>query len=121
VNLAAGFGDVFPELPAELVGATERGAVGSNERSNAAGSVLEGTRVHDPARRARPQDVHLRGLDVVTDAKERERQYTIPEPQTAQEVIGFYARRIAEDVKPAVFTGSRRPARSRRSGSMKAT
>jgi integrase len=42
-NLAAGFGDVFPELPAELVEATERGAVGSNERSNAGGSVAEGT------------------------------------------------------------------------------
>jgi hypothetical protein len=42
-NLAIGFGDVFPELPAELVGATERSAVGSNERSNAVGSVAEGT------------------------------------------------------------------------------
>ena len=33
-----------------------------------------------------------------------EREYTIPEPQTAQEVIGYYARRIAEAVKlPAQF------------------
>ncbi len=44
------------------------------------------------------------GYDVVTDAKELERQYAIPEPQTAQEVIGFYARRIAEEVKlPSQF------------------
>jgi type III restriction enzyme len=44
------------------------------------------------------------GRDVITDEKEIEREYKIPEPQTAQEVIGYYARRIAEDVKlPAQF------------------
>jgi len=44
------------------------------------------------------------GFDIVTDAKEIERQYAIPEPQTAQEVIGFYARRIAEELKlPSQF------------------
>jgi type III restriction enzyme len=44
------------------------------------------------------------GFDVITDKKELERQYKIPEPQTAQEVIGYYARRIAEQVKlPAQF------------------
>ena len=33
-----------------------------------------------------------------------ERQYTIPTPQTAQEVVGYYARRIAEDIKlPSQF------------------
>jgi type III restriction enzyme len=33
-----------------------------------------------------------------------ERDYKIPEPQTAQEVIGYYARRIAEQVKlPSQF------------------
>ena len=41
---------------------------------------------------------------MVTDIREIERQYAIPEPQTAQEVIGFYARRVAEDVKlPSQF------------------
>lgn len=51
-----------------------------------------------------PKTFAYEGFDVVTDAKEIERQYTIPEPQTAQEVIGFYARRIAEDVKlPSQF------------------
>ena len=36
--------------------------------------------------------------------KEFEREYKIPDPQTAEEVIGYYARRIAEAVKlPAQF------------------
>lgn len=44
------------------------------------------------------------GFDIITLKKEIEREYTIPEPQTAQEVIGYYARRIAQDVKlPSQF------------------
>jgi len=44
------------------------------------------------------------GYDIITLQKEVERDYTIPEPQTAQEVIGFYARRIGEAVKlPSQF------------------
>jgi type III restriction enzyme len=44
------------------------------------------------------------GYDIITLEKEVERDYTIPEPQTAQEVIGYYARRIAESVKlPSQF------------------
>jgi len=44
------------------------------------------------------------GYDIITLKKEVEREYTIPEPQTAQEVIGYYGRRIAEAVKlPAQF------------------
>ncbi|OLB38309.1 MAG: hypothetical protein AUH11_06680 [Acidobacteria bacterium 13_2_20CM_57_17] len=44
------------------------------------------------------------GHDIITLKKEFEREYTIPDPQTAQEVIGYYARRIAEAVKlPAQF------------------
>jgi type III restriction enzyme len=44
------------------------------------------------------------GYDIITLRKEVERDYKIPEPQTAQEVIGYYARRIAEAVKlPAQF------------------
>ena len=44
------------------------------------------------------------GYDIITLQKEMEREYAIPEPQTAQEVIGFYARRIAERVKlPSQF------------------
>lgn len=44
------------------------------------------------------------GYDIITLKKEVEREYTIPEPQTSQEVIGYNARRIAEAVKlPAQF------------------
>jgi type III restriction enzyme len=44
------------------------------------------------------------GIDIITLKKEIERDYTIPEPQTAQEVIGYYARRVGEAVKlPAQF------------------
>lgn len=44
------------------------------------------------------------GFDIITLQKIIERQYTIPDPQTAEEVIGYYARRIAQDVKlPSQF------------------
>ena len=45
------------------------------------------------------------GYDIITLQKLIERQYKIPEPQTADEVIGYYARRIAQDVKlPSQFS-----------------
>jgi type III restriction enzyme len=51
-----------------------------------------------------PRKFKYEGFDVVTDAKELEREYTIPDHQTVQEVIGFYARRIAAEVKlPSQF------------------
>ncbi len=44
------------------------------------------------------------GRDILTDEKLLEREYTIPPAQTAQEVIGYYARRIAANVKlPSQF------------------
>jgi type III restriction enzyme len=44
------------------------------------------------------------GYDVITLEKLVEREYRIPEPQTAQEVISYYAKRIAQDVKlPSQF------------------
>jgi type III restriction enzyme len=44
------------------------------------------------------------GYDVITMEKLLEREYQIPEPQTAQEVISFYAKQIAQDVKlPSQF------------------
>lgn len=47
---------------------------------------------------------HYEGYDLITLQKVVERDYTIPEAQTAQEVIGYYAKRIAQDVKlPAQF------------------
>ena len=39
------------------------------------------------------------GYDVITMEKLVEREYAMPEPQTAQEVISYYAKRIAQDVK----------------------
>src|SRR5438046_8290285 len=39
------------------------------------------------------------GYDIITLQKEVERDYTIPEPQTPQEVISYYSRRIADAVK----------------------
>lgn len=50
------------------------------------------------------QQFHYEGYDFITLQKLVERDYTIPEPQTAEEVIGYYARRIAQDLKlPSQF------------------
>ncbi|MCS6821649.1 MAG: DEAD/DEAH box helicase family protein [Microscillaceae bacterium] len=44
------------------------------------------------------------GRDILTDEKLLEREYTVPQAQTAEEVIGYYARRIAQDIKlPSQF------------------
>jgi type III restriction enzyme len=52
----------------------------------------------------RNQTFKYEGYDIITLCKEVERDYAIPEPQTAQEVIGYYSRRIAEAVKlPSQF------------------
>ena len=57
------------------------------------------------ARTTRPPAIPLRRLTTSSRLqKMMERDYTIPEPQTAEEVIGYYARRIAQDVKlPSQF------------------
>jgi type III restriction enzyme len=45
------------------------------------------------------------GYDIITLQKLIEREYSIPEPQTAEEVSAYYARRIAQDVKlPSQFS-----------------
>lgn len=44
------------------------------------------------------------GRDILTDEKLLEREYKIPPAQTAEEVIGYYARRITENIKlPSQF------------------
>jgi len=44
------------------------------------------------------------GYDILTLQKLIEREYSIPEPQTSEEVIGYYARRIAQELKlPSQF------------------
>jgi type III restriction enzyme len=50
------------------------------------------------------QTFRYEGYDIISLQKLVERDYVIPEPQTAQEVIGYYSRRIAEAVKlPSQF------------------
>lgn len=47
---------------------------------------------------------HYEGVDIITLQKLVERDYAIPEPQTPEEVISYYAKRIAQDVKlPSQF------------------
>jgi type III restriction enzyme len=50
------------------------------------------------------QQFQYEGVDIISLQKLIEREYTIPTPQTAEEVISYYARRIAQDVKlPSQF------------------
>lgn len=50
------------------------------------------------------EEFRYEGYDLVSLQKVVERDYTIPAPQTAEEVIGYYARRIAREVKlPSQF------------------
>lgn len=51
------------------------------------------------------QKFSYEGTDIVTLERLIEREYMIPEPQTAEEVISYYAKRIAQDVKlPSQFS-----------------
>ncbi len=53
---------------------------------------------------AAAQQFHYEGVDIITLQKLVERDYTIPQPQTSEEVISYYAKRIAQDVKlPSQF------------------
>lgn len=50
------------------------------------------------------QKFKYEGYDFITLKKQIDRTYTIPEPQTYQEVLGFYAKRIAQELKlPSQF------------------
>jgi type III restriction enzyme len=53
---------------------------------------------------AAAETFHYEGFDIITLERLIERDYKIPEAQTAQEVISYYAKRIAQEVKlPAQF------------------
>jgi type III restriction enzyme len=52
-----------------------------------------------PREDAAAKTFRYEGYDIITLQKLVEREYNIPEPQTAEDVIGYYARRIAQDVK----------------------
>ena len=55
---------------------------------------------HDKA----AQSFHYEGKDIITLEKIVEREYRVPEPRTAEEVISYYAKRISQDVKlPSQF------------------
>lgn len=50
------------------------------------------------------QKFRYEGYDIVTLEKLVEREYTVPEPRTSEEVISYYAKRISQDVKlPSQF------------------
>jgi type III restriction enzyme len=51
------------------------------------------------------QNFRYEGYDILSMQKLFEREYTIPEVQTAEEVIGYYAKHIMQDVKlPSQFS-----------------
>lgn len=53
---------------------------------------------------AEAQAFRYEGYDIITLEKLVEREYTVPVAQTSQEVISYYAKRIAQDVKlPSQF------------------
>ena len=67
-------------------------------------SRLDCPRLPRNAGDAAAEQFHYEGVDFITLQKLVERDYTIPEPQTAEEVISYYAKRIAQDVKlPSQF------------------
>jgi type III restriction enzyme len=71
--------------------------------------ALDVRRFNSPPFPRKPGDEQERtfrydGLDFVTMQREFSREYTLPTPQTANEVIGYYARLIASDLKlPSQF------------------
>ena len=74
-----------------------------------AAPILRTTSFDCPVLPRKLEELHAKtfqytGYDIITLQKLVEREYKIPEPQTAEEVIGYYARRIAQDVKlPSQF------------------
>jgi type III restriction enzyme len=76
---------------AEEIAALDVGAMTSPRLPRKAGDIAAET-------------FHYEGYDLVTLQKLIERDYTMPEVQTSQEVISYYSKRIAQDVKlPAQF------------------
>lgn len=53
---------------------------------------------------AEAENFHYEGFDLLTLERLVDQTYTIPEPQTAQEIIGYYAKQIAGNLKlPSQF------------------
>jgi type III restriction enzyme len=72
-------------------------------------AALDVQALHHPVCPLKPGDEAARrfryqGYDILTLEKELEREYVIPTVQTAQEIISYFAKRIAQDVKlPSQF------------------
>jgi type III restriction enzyme len=72
-------------------------------------SALDVSKFHPPKLPRKENDTtaqsfRYEGYDIITLQKLVERDYTIPVPQTAEEVVSYYAKRIAQDVKlPSQF------------------
>jgi len=67
-------------------------------------AALDVTRFRCPVISKKQEDnaektFHYEGVDILTLERLLERQYTIPEPRTPEEIIGYYARLIASDLK----------------------
>ena len=72
-------------------------------------AAIDVSRIHTPRLPKKQGDAaaeafHYEGYDIITLEKLIEREYTIPEVRTAGEVISYYAKRIAAEVKlPSQF------------------
>ncbi len=67
-------------------------------------SELESPRLPRKQTKEEREKFKYEGIDIITLETVVAREYTVPEVQTAEEVIGYYAKRIAQDVKlPSQF------------------
>ncbi len=67
-------------------------------------SAIRAPKLPRKSEQADIQQFHYEGYDFITLQKIVERDYKLPEVQTSQEVISYYAKRIAQDVKlPSQF------------------
>jgi type III restriction enzyme len=96
----AGMDIVIPQLSAML----ERKRSLADEIAAIDVSRIKTPRLPKKQGDAAAGDFQYEGYDIITLEKLIEREYTIPEVRTAGEVISYYAKRIASDVKlPSQF------------------
>jgi len=67
-------------------------------------SEMESPRLPRKQTKEEREKFRYEGMDIITLETVVAREYTVPEVQTAEEVIGYYAKRIAQEVKlPSQF------------------
>ena len=91
----------------ELGGVVRAAVVDRRDRVAARGLVDRaaadlGPRVDGCRAGARAVSELCEGVGIITLQKLVEREYTIPQPQTAEEVISYSAKRLAQDVKTSL-------------------